>query len=95
MAIIYYSKPDCPLCDEGLEIVVELAGRCGLDVRKVNINRHPTLTEKYRHRIPVVCLEDTTGEDELSSGRLTLKSVEGRLRSALEAGKKRRGHSSK
>ena len=93
MAIIYYSKPDCPLCDEGLEIVVELAGRCGLDVRKVNIERNPTLTEKYRNRIPVVCLEDPAGEDELGSGRLTRESVEDRLRSALKAGEKRRGHS--
>jgi glutaredoxin len=73
--LLFYSKPDCPLCDEGFEKVKRLAQRHRLEVEKVNLESDPQLFEKHRHRVPVVLL----GETELGWGRLSERALELKL----------------
>ena len=71
MALVFYSKSDCPLCDEGFQVVLALARRHGLDVRKVSIETAgPAIYQRHRYRIPVLCWEKDGEERELGWGRL-------------------------
>jgi glutaredoxin len=80
--ITFYSKPDCPLCDEGLAKVQVMAGRHGLRVEKVDIAGDPRLQERHRFRIPVVEFRGV----ELGWGRLSERGMEKRLRELLSVG---------
>lgn len=80
MSLVFYSKPDCHLCDQGLDIVLRLARRHGLDVRKVNIEADPDLFQRHRYRIPVV----TLGSVELGWGRLSERALEESLLACQE-----------
>ena len=77
--VVFYSKPDCPLCDEGFRKVARLAGLHGLVVKKVDIEGDPGLFERYRYRIPVV---EYDGE-ELGWGRLSERGLERKLERRL------------
>jgi glutaredoxin len=70
--IILYSKPNCPLCDEGLEKLLRVARRHSLEVRKVDIREDPDLLARHGERIPVV----TLGGEELGWGRLSEKGLD-------------------
>ena len=67
-----YSKSECPLCDEGMEKLIRVARRHGLRVEKVDITTDPELFDRFKHRIPVVTLDD----DELGWGRLSERALE-------------------
>ncbi|MEZ6124104.1 MAG: glutaredoxin family protein [Planctomycetaceae bacterium] len=49
----FYSKPDCPLCDEALEILSEFTD-CLPTIEVVDISGHPQLLERFGNCIPVV-----------------------------------------
>ncbi len=80
--ITYYSKPDCPLCDESYPKVARLAARHGLVVTRVNIETDSVLFERHKHRIPVVELAGR----ELAWGRISERGLERELRKALRDG---------
>ncbi len=46
----FFTKPDCPLCDETREILDE----AGADWEETNILENPELWERYRNDIPVI-----------------------------------------
>ena len=48
--VIFYTKPDCPLCDE----VRQILETSDTDWREVNILSEPNLWRQYRHEIPVI-----------------------------------------
>ncbi len=56
--VTFYSKPNCPLCDDARDILWEAAKRYSLDIIEVNILADPSSYEKYKHMIPVVALDD-------------------------------------
>lgn len=79
--LVYYSKPDCPLCDKSWALAAELAARHRLDLRKVDILSDPSLERRYGQRIPVLVL----GDEELGWGRLSERALDRRLQRALAA----------
>lgn len=75
MALILYTRRDCHLCDQALEVI----GDSGLEVSTRDIDTDLELLHLYRDRIPVLQRSDT-GEElgwpfdsaavrELASGR--------------------------
>jgi hypothetical protein len=77
--IIVYSKPGCPLCDEGFEKVKAVAARFHLTVTKVDILSHPNLEVRHGERIPVVELNgDGICWGRISEQRLA-REIEKRL----------------
>jgi glutaredoxin len=70
--LIFYSKPGCHLCDEGLAKVREIARRHGLSIEEVDILSDPALQAKHGERIPVVELDG----EELGWGRVSGKALE-------------------
>jgi hypothetical protein len=77
--LVYYTKPDCPLCDKGWPVATALAARHRLALQKVDILSDPALARRYGEKIPVLAL----GEEELGWGRLSERALERRLQRAL------------
>ena len=57
MKVILYTRPDCPLCDEALELVEPHA-----EVELVNIEDRVDLLRRYGDRVPVLGLPDSGRE---------------------------------
>ena len=51
-----YAKSHCPLCDEALDELEGLRKMFVFDLEVIDIRDDPSLYEKYRHAIPVVCV---------------------------------------
>jgi hypothetical protein len=50
-----YARPDCHLCDEAREQLLELrAGGVEFELEEINIDRDEELLRRYLERIPVV-----------------------------------------
>lgn len=54
MHLVVYSKPGCPLCDEGLEVLDEVGAEITFTIEVRNILSDPGWFAKYRHLVPVV-----------------------------------------
>ena len=88
--LLFYTKPDCPLCDEGMALLEPLAKRHGLSIEKVDIRDDPRDFALHRYRIPVVTLigdgerpADGAEEREIGWGRLDGKALASALCEAL------------
>ena len=57
MKVILYTRPDCPLCDEALELVAPHA-----EVELVDIENRVDLLRRYGDRVPVLGLPDSGRE---------------------------------
>ncbi len=55
--VTLYGKADCPLCDEALEALEELAAEFGFGIEKVDITRDEQLYARFQHVIPVIDVE--------------------------------------
>jgi glutaredoxin len=55
--IVFYTKPNCPLCDKALAVLRELQERIPFEIEPHNILEDPILYEKYKHDIPVAELD--------------------------------------
>lgn len=55
--IDFYGKPGCPLCDEGEEVLADLADRFDFVVIKHNILEDEALFARYRYAVPVVVID--------------------------------------
>lgn len=53
--VVVYTRQGCHLCEEA-EVVVRRVAR-GHDVRLVDIDADPSLTERYTVRVPVVTVD--------------------------------------
>ena len=78
--ITYYTKPNCPLCEESYPKVSRLARRYSLSLSRVDIEADPELFNRHRYRIPVVELDGK----ELAWGRISERGLERRLKEALD-----------
>jgi glutaredoxin len=55
--VTVYTRAGCHLCREAERVVAELAhGRA--DVRLVDIDADPAITDRYTVRVPVVAIDD-------------------------------------
>ena len=70
--LTFYTKPDCPLCEESYPKVERLAQRYGLGIKRVNIETDRRLFKRHKHRIPVVELAGR----ELAWGRISEKGLD-------------------
>jgi glutaredoxin len=75
--VVVYRKPQCPLCEEALELLAGLAQTRALQVELRNIYADPAWFERYRYLVPVVEIAGIP--------RLTLRFSERDLLAALDA----------
>ena len=80
MKVELYTKPDCPLCETGEDIVREACGRLLIEWSKTSIYSSEVLFEQYRYQVPVLCVDGR----EVATLRFDLKQVEGLLRAVLD-----------
>lgn len=78
MRVTVYTKPECHLCEDLLQLLDRLAPRYGLQVAEVNILDDPALYQAYSRDIPVLDIDDGR------LGRLKAPIDEATLRAALD-----------
>jgi thiol-disulfide isomerase/thioredoxin len=57
--VTLYGKTECPLCDEALEILEELAAEYRFRIQKVDITQDEQLYARFHEVIPVIEVEGT------------------------------------
>jgi glutaredoxin len=55
--VTIYSRPDCCLCDEVKQQLVELRRRAGFELEQVNIDEDEELRRLYNDQVPVVMID--------------------------------------
>ncbi|MBI2934442.1 MAG: glutaredoxin family protein [Chloroflexi bacterium] len=56
-SVFFYTRPNCPLCDDARDVLVELAKEFLLKVTEVNILSDPAIYERYKYQIPVIVID--------------------------------------
>ena len=77
--LVFYTKSNCPLCDEALAVVRAAQERLDFTVEQVNIYGDPTLYEQYKHDIPVA----TLGGHEVFRHRADVAALEDAVKQAI------------
>lgn len=77
LKIKIYSREECHLCEEAKNILVRFAARYPLEIEEIDIDKDANASEKYRHEIPVIFLENRK--------LFKYKIDEEKLRKAIEA----------
>lgn len=54
MSVLFYSRPNCPLCEEGLTLLKLVQEDAKFEIIIKNIEEDDELHEKYMLQIPVV-----------------------------------------
>jgi len=52
--VLFYTKADCPLCDEADVLLARLQGEYGFTIQKVDISSDSELFERYKFTVPVI-----------------------------------------
>lgn len=73
--IVFYTKKDCPLCDEAKMILTLLCEETEESFQEVDIYTDDMLLEKYQLMIPVVTID---GKD-VAWGQISLTDLKGVL----------------
>lgn len=58
--ITFYSKTNCPLCDEVRDALEDLEAEFSLHIEEVDITTNLALYERYKHSIPVLVIDGKT-----------------------------------
>jgi len=80
IALTFYSRPGCHLCDEMKEIVGAVAPELGCTVSEVDISGEPELEARYATEIPVLLVNGR----KAFKYRLTERELRKRLRAEEE-----------
>lgn len=80
LQIIFYTKPYCPLCEETEELLEEMRGHFDFSVLKIDITRDMDTYEKFKHRIPVLRLEEQLD----LAGKITEKELRQKIGAFLK-----------
>jgi len=80
LQITFYTKPNCPLCEEAEELLDEMKGHFDFSVLKIDITRDMDTYEKFKHRIPVLRL----GEQLELAGKITEKELRQKIRALIK-----------
>ncbi|HLS10210.1 glutaredoxin family protein [Lentibacillus sp.] len=70
--VIFYTKENCPLCDNALAILELLQHDYPLEIEERNIYTNDEWLEKYQLEIPVVQIKDIT----LNCEQISYESLE-------------------
>ncbi|MFQ6082302.1 MAG: glutaredoxin family protein [Candidatus Aminicenantia bacterium] len=54
LQIIFYTRPNCPLCEEAEELLEEMENLFSFSINKIDITDDLDIYEKYKHQIPVI-----------------------------------------
>ncbi|MDE0683964.1 MAG: glutaredoxin family protein [Candidatus Poribacteria bacterium] len=58
MRLQFYTKPDCPLCDEAKAVLQNIGAKASfITVEEIDITKDLRLFTKYKYRIPVLELD--------------------------------------
>jgi glutaredoxin len=77
--LIFYTKPDCPLCEKALVVVKTIKKRIDFQLEVKDITQDKALFEKYCFDIPIIELNSVTRfrgrvtEEELGAALLNLR----------------------
>ena len=71
----FYTKPDCPLCDEAKELLEPLASEFPIQIEEIDITANLGLFTKYKALIPVLELEG----ERLFVHRIHVKTLKRKL----------------
>ncbi len=71
--VLFVTKADCSLCDQGLALVRRYADRFGVRIDVVDIASSPALAAEFAERVPVIL---GFGHRVLAEGRLTPWAVQ-------------------
>src|ERR671934_866186 len=82
MRVTIYTKPECHLCEDALDILDRLAPQYDLQISEVNILDDMALYEAFHEEIPVLDIEDGR------LGRLKAPLDEASLRTAFEVARR-------
>lgn len=82
IAIHYYTKKHCPLCEDGLQVMKVLRREFPLKLKEIDIYEDDELLEKYQLKIPVVVADGK----EIGYGKLNFLALRNQL-SLLENNK--------
>lgn len=55
--VTLYTKPDCCLCDEALEVIERVRSQVGFTLERVDVTGDRGLYDRYRERLPVVAVD--------------------------------------
>ena len=80
--ITFYTKPNCPLCEEAEDLLEETRRHFGFSVQKIDITNEMETYEKYKHRIPLLRLGDRWD----LSGKIKGKELRQKLGALLKKG---------
>lgn len=69
--VTLYTKPNCPLCDNALEQIELAQTQAAFAFEQMNILSDLAPYERYKHDIPVVCLDGV----EIFRHRLTAENL--------------------
>ncbi len=75
-SVTLYTKPNCPLCDHALEEIERAQAQEPFALEQANILSDLVLYERYKHDIPVICLDGV----EIFRHRLTAEELLAKLR---------------
>jgi glutaredoxin len=73
--ITFYTKENCPLCDEGLALLKVLQAETPLKIEIIDVYENDDLLEKYQLKIPVVAIED----EEVDYGKISYEKLRKRF----------------
>lgn len=80
VGIIFYTKPDCPLCEEAEEILEEIKNTKSISVSEIDITKDMMIYEEYKHRVPVIEI----AQKSVLSGRVERGKLRASIRQALK-----------
>ena len=83
LRITFYTKPNCPLCEDAEVLLDDMQRHFDFSVLKIDITTEMNTYEKYKHRIPVLRLGDL-GD---LSGKITEKELRQSIRAYLKTTK--------
>jgi glutaredoxin len=58
--VVFYTKAGCHLCDDARDLLEDLAADIAFELTEIDIRTDMTIFETYRHRIPVMVINDQT-----------------------------------
>jgi glutaredoxin len=71
IAVIFYTKAGCHLCEDARELLEEIAQDTIYTLTEIDIRRDPAVFELYRYRIPVIVINEKT----LLEGRIEAEEL--------------------
>jgi glutaredoxin len=58
--VVFYTKAGCHLCEEARDMLDDIAAQAAYELTEIDIRSDPEIFERYRYRIPVIIIDETT-----------------------------------